>query len=313
MHLENDIQRHQRELLESVNNTQNNSLYDTDVSEHSYTNIQNESTSTSNNTISTSNIERRNTIDIEEVAASSFCQENVMGIVPFYQMGESDMKGEYTNAQKKNIFFQCENRLQSQSIKDAIQRTELPVKEEGKTNTLTVDEIVILAIVLRNIKYRNVSKARKNTLIDNCFHELCQYNHYRKTVLNIPFTLNVFRRSDDKNKKKWYDTYKTYTTEAKWNKFKTFIAKPPILSKNDAYIEEIQQFRDEINRIVNNIPSKQRNLFNKHTKEKQVHSNTNVIDIESDNNMEEEKTSNNNNKNTNQSTNLFSNLLSWGR
>merc|ERR1712146_295430 len=90
---------------------------------------------------------------------------------------------------------------QSQSIKDAIQRTELPVKEEGKTNTLTVDEIVILAIVLRNIRYRNVSKARKNTLIDNCFHELCQYNHYRKTVLNIPFTLNVFRRSDDKNKK----------------------------------------------------------------------------------------------------------------
>ena len=83
---------------------------------------------------------------------------------------------------RKSLFFQCENRSQSQSINDEIQRTELPAKEEGKTNALTVDEILILAIVLRNSRYTNDSKAKKNKLIDNCFHELCQYNHYRKTV-----------------------------------------------------------------------------------------------------------------------------------
>jgi len=85
------------------------------------------------------------------------------------------------------------------------------------------------------------------------------------------------------------------------------------LSTNDAYIEEIKQFRDEINRIVNNIPSKQRTLSNNRNKEKKDQSNTNVIDIESDNNMEEENTSNTNNNNNNQPISLLSNFLRWGR
>ena len=86
------------------------------------------------------------------------------------------------------------------------------------------------------------------------------------------------------------------------------------MSTNDAYIEEIKQFRDEINGIVNNLSSKQRTLFNNRNKEKKVQSNTNVIDIESDNNMEEEEenTSNTNNNNT-QPTSFISNLLGWGR
>ena len=69
---------------------------------------------------------------------------------------------------------------------------------------------------------------------------------------------------------------------------------------------------DEINRIVNNIPSKQRTLLNTRTKERQVHSNTKVKDIESDTNMEEEN-SNNANKNTDEPLSLFSNLWCWGR
>ena len=85
------------------------------------------------------------------------------------------------------------------------------------------------------------------------------------------------------------------------------------MSTNDAYIEEIKQFRDEINGIVNNLSSKQRTLFNNRNKEKKVQSNTNVIDIESDNNMEEENTSNTNNNNNNQPTSLLSNLLRWSR
>ena len=55
----------------------------------------------SNNNICTSNIPRTNiaqTIDIKEVAANSFCEPNFMGIVPFYQMGESDIHGNSTNA-----------------------------------------------------------------------------------------------------------------------------------------------------------------------------------------------------------------------
>lgn len=67
------------------------------------------------------------------------------------------------------------------------------------------------------------------------------------------------------------------------------------MSTNDAYIEEIKQFRYKINRIVNNIPSKKATLSNTRTKEKQVHSNSYVIDIESEPNMEEEDTSNTNN------------------
>ena len=86
------------------------------------------------------------------------------------------------------------------------------------------------------------------------------------------------------------------------------------MSTNDAYIEEIEEFRNEINRIVKNIPSKQRTLSYNRNKEKKVQSNTNVIDIESDNNMEEENTSNtNNNNNNNQPTSLLSNLLRWSR
>jgi len=308
LHIENDVQRHQSELFESLSDTQNNSVYDTNVYEYNDTNIQNESISSSANNMCISNISTRD--------PNSICQSDVWGIVPFYKMGESDIKGNYTNTQKKNLFFQCEDRSKSQSIKDAIQRTELPAKNKNTTNALTVDEIVILAIVLRNIDYKNVSKARKNTLIDNCFHELCQYNHYRRTVLNIPFTLNVFRRSEGKKTKNWYDTYKTYTDKEneKWSKFRDFIAKTPLLSTNDAYIEEIKQFRDEINGIVNNLSSKQRTLFNNRNKEKKVQSNTNVIDIESDNNMEEEEenTSNTNNNNT-QPTSFISNLLGWGR
>ena len=69
---------------------------------------------------------------------------------------------------------------------------------------------------------------------------------------------------------------------------------------------------DEINRIVNNIPSKQRTFFNTSSQERQVHSNINVIDIESDTNMEEEDTSNTNN-NTEEARSVLSTLFGrWG-